>query len=95
MQYALVPGVSVESIGAMWAAFSPASGETAILNDASASILEVLSCGPADIPSICVELADDSGVAAEELMQTIAAHWQQLIDVGLVRAFIRAGALAE
>jgi hypothetical protein len=38
--------VLVEAVGEMWAAFSPSSGETQILNDEAAALLEVLSEAP-------------------------------------------------
>ena len=74
----------VEPIGHLWAAFSPASGETALVNDETASVLEVLSLGPANTESVCKHLAADSGVAAGTLTEIIETCWPRLIDAGLV-----------
>lgn len=41
MKFSRVDGVLVEPLGPVWVAFSPASGETTLLNDESAAILEV------------------------------------------------------
>ena len=51
-RYARIEGVLIEPIGHLWAAFSPASGETILLNDESASILEVLESEAADTDAI-------------------------------------------
>ena len=56
-RYACVPGVATEPVGHLWAVFSPASGETLLLNDESASILEVLASGACDTAEVCAALA--------------------------------------
>ena len=56
-RYACVPGVSTEAVGHLWAVFSPASGETLLLNDESASILEVLAAGACDTAGVCAALS--------------------------------------
>ena len=84
-RYARVEGILVEPVAHLWAAFSPATGETVLLNDESASILEVLESGPADTPSICDALALDMGSAPEEIQNLIAACWSLLVSAGLVR----------
>ena len=86
VQFACVEGVIVEPVGAMWVAFSPVTGETTLLNDESAAILEMLHDGPADTVAICAALDDDSGVPADELVPMVEAHWPQLLDAGLIRA---------
>lgn len=84
-RYARVAGILVEPVAHLWAAFSPATGETALLNDESASILEVLESGPADTPSICAALALDSDSAPESMHDLIAVCWPKLVSAGLVR----------
>jgi PqqD family protein of HPr-rel-A system len=80
-----VDGTLVEPIGHLWAAFSPATGETILLNDESASILEVLESGVADTASVCANLADDSGLDVQDLAVIVEAAWPRLIEAGLVR----------
>ena len=84
-RFARLDGVLVEPVGHLWAAFSPATGETTLLNDECASILEVLEFGPADTQSICSGLSSDSGLASSELIELLEGSWPQLIDAGLVR----------
>lgn len=83
--FAAVADILVEPIGAVWAAYSPASGETLLLNDESAAILEILRDGPANAHSVCTALAEDSGRPAEDWAPMLDAHWPQLINAGLVR----------
>ncbi len=71
-------------MGHLWAAFSPATGETSLLNDESASILEVLEAGAADTAEICAHLAADSGLDAKALAEIVEAAWPSLIEAGLV-----------
>lgn len=65
-----VPGVLVESLGESWVCYSPASGQTHLLNDESAAVLELLGLHDGMSPSmICEALAADSGVAVSEIEQ--------------------------
>ncbi len=75
----------VAAVGHLWAAYSPASGETALLNDESASILEVLESGPASTDFIASALAADSGLDATSLADIVDASWPRLVEAGLVR----------
>lgn len=83
--HARVDGVLVEPIGHLWAAYSPASRETILLNDESAAMLEILEAGPATTAEICETLASDSGLAAETLLDTVESSWPRLVEAGLVR----------
>ena len=74
----------IEPMGHLWAAFSPATGETALLNDESAAILEVLEAGPAGTAEVCASLSVDSGLGAKDLFETVHAAWPRLIESGLV-----------
>lgn len=82
--YARVPDIRIEAIGDLWAAFSPASGETMLLNDTCAAILEILSHGPTDEAGICAAIATDSGLAEPEVASRLADSWRGLIDAGLL-----------
>lgn len=83
--YERIDGILVEPMGHFWAAFSPATGETTLLNDESASILEVLESGVSGTASICALLAADSGLPADSLVDIVLASWPCLIEAGLVR----------
>ena len=91
MRYGVVDGVLLESVGSLWAAFSPASGETTLLNDESAAILEVVRNGPADTWSVCCDLASDAGLSPQALEPAVSAHWGQLLDAGLLRPLLPDG----
>jgi PqqD family protein of HPr-rel-A system len=84
--YARREGVLVEAMGHLWVAFSPATGETTLLNDESASILEILEEGAASAHSICADLAEDSGLGLETVTNVVEPCWPRLIEAGLVRA---------
>lgn len=85
VRYLRPEGVLVETVGHLWAAFTPVSGETSLLNDESAAILEVLLEGPADTDEVCRRLAADNDLLPAEMAAAVAASWQQLVDVGAVR----------
>ena len=74
-----------EAAGSLWAVYSPASGETALLNDESVAILEVLESGPCSTEAVCAELASGDPSEAAAMMSVIEASWSRLIDAGLVR----------
>lgn len=84
--YARVEGALVEPVGHLWAAFSPLTGETALLNDESAAILEILELGAAPTLDICQKLSADNGMDVDALAAIVQASWPGLIDAGLVRA---------
>lgn len=83
-RYARRPGVLLAPVGERWAAFSGASGETALLNDESAAILEVLAEGPADHEAVCRTLAADSGLEATDIAAAVEASWLSLVLAGMV-----------
>lgn len=90
-----INGTLVEPLGHLWAAFSPLSGETSLLNDESAAILEVLESGPGSTEQVCDELSRDSGVHFSDLAPLVGGSWQSLIDAGLVQALDEAVTFAE
>lgn len=87
-RFARVEGALVEPVGHLWAAFSAATGETALLNDESAAILEILEPGPASTAQVCAQLSTDSGIAVEVLLPIVEASWANLAAAGLVRTLL-------
>lgn len=83
--FALVASIRIEPIGEHWAAYSPLSGETLLLNDEGAAVLECLSHGPARTEDVAAALAADSGISPREIAERLAACWHQLVQAGLVR----------
>lgn len=77
-------GLLVEPVGSIWAAYSPACGDTVLLNDESAALLEVLADGPASTQQACVLLARETGDDPAALHDLVAQSWVLLIDSGLV-----------
>ena len=83
--FAAVGGLLVVPMGQLWAAYSPLSGETTLLNDGSAAILEILAKGPLTQRAVCAALADDTGQHVDDLLPVVEASWLRLVDAGLVR----------
>jgi hypothetical protein len=94
-RFARVQGVLVEPVGHLWVGFSPATGETALLNDEAAAVLEVLECGAAGSATIAQLLSADSGVDASTIAEVVEGCWPRLIEAGLVRELPAAQALAQ
>ena len=84
-RYARADATRVEAIGTVWASFSALTGETALLNDESAAILEVLWLGTASTEQVCAALAKDMGTASATLTEVVERSWPQLIEAGLVQ----------
>lgn len=76
----------LEPVGELWAAYSPASGETVLLNDVSAAMLEILSGGALDSEGVCRLLAADTGQEPALVREIVDGCWATLIGAGLVRA---------
>ena len=83
--YGPVAGVLLEPLGELWAAFSPLSGETVLLNDVSAAILEILSEGQLDSEGVCALLAADTGQDPSIVYDVVGGCWTSLVNAGLVR----------
>jgi len=81
-----VPFIQVELLGDVWAAFSPASGETVLLNDEAAAILEALETSATGNAAIIAEtLAADCGLGVEDLDSHVSGALARLEKMGLVR----------
>jgi PqqD family protein of HPr-rel-A system len=82
--FARAPGLRVEPIGQGWVAFSPRSGETVLLNNEAAALLEVLAEQPATLDSLCATVAQDADLAEPEIRSRVDESWQQFVQAGLV-----------
>lgn len=87
-RYARPAGVIVQPVGNIWAAFSETSGETLLLNDEGAAVLEVLAQGVADLDDIVGNLSVDSGVGRSAIAAALTECWSRLIEAGLVREVV-------
>lgn len=91
-RFVRAPGVRVEPVGLAWAGYSGLSGETHLLNDESAAIVDALDEAiPRSLAEVCRSLADDCGVPALEIERSIGAAWRQLDASGLIREAFSAG----
>ena len=78
-------------LGEVWVAFSPLSGESMVINNETAAILEVLREAPGDLEAVCEALAGEVGLDAAELVRTIGATWTRIIEAGLIAEASPAG----
>lgn len=79
-------GVLLDDLGEGWVAFSSISGETCLLNNECAAVLEVLADGPATIDQICGTLGADVGLPVETLRIAVLESWPMLREIGLIAA---------
>ncbi len=77
-------GVLVEPMGAAWVVFSPASGETLVLNDTAAAVLEILEGGPSQVDAIGRALARDAQVDENEVLDAVESCVLHLRAAGVV-----------
>ncbi|MEO7244263.1 MAG: HPr-rel-A system PqqD family peptide chaperone [Rubrivivax sp.] len=83
-----VPGVLLEELEAQFAAYSPLSGATHLLNDTSAALLEILrdiGSSGATSETVVQILAEDADMPSDAVIRSIESHWGTLISAGLVR----------
>lgn len=90
--FARADGVLLAAMGQVWAAFSAGTGETSLINDESAAILELLEAGPGTTASICAALRADHDGPVASMTEQIDGCWPQLLEAGLVREHDLAGA---
>ena len=84
--YALVPGVLIEPLGDHWAVFSPASGESHLVNDTSAALLEILRSNPVmRSAQACAALAADVGLLVADVEPLVNEALRTFVTAGLVR----------
>lgn len=85
--YTLAHGVLIEPLGEQWAAYSPASGETHLVNDTGAALLEIFSGDlPLTLAQACEALAADVGSLSPQAGQFVTEALQTYLNVGLVRS---------
>lgn len=85
MRFARVEGLRLEPIGPAWATWSPASGETHVLNDEAASVLEVLADeGPLSTIELACTLARDIGLTPAQIEPGIQVALLALEHAGFV-----------
>lgn len=77
-------GVLLEPLGKLWATYTPASGETQLLNDEAAAVLEVLRDGPVTLATLCSLLASDVGGREGEIALAVEGSLVQLGAAGLI-----------
>lgn len=87
-------GRLVEALGHLWVAYSPASGETALLNDECAAVLEVLGADALSSERVAGLLSANSGIDTAEAASLVESAWPRLIEIGLVRQRGAGSALA-
>lgn len=80
-------GLQVEPVGSSWAVFSPMSGDTLLLNDAAAAVLELLVEGVLSSADIECQLALDMGLPTEPLGAVVEETCETLKNAGLVQSF--------
>ena len=84
--YLRAPGVRFAPLGEGWAAFSSLSGETHLLNSESVAVIETLDLLQSRSADLVAQmLAEDSGVDAAELAETLEGAWPMLLEAGLIR----------
>ena len=86
--YQLVPGARIEAIGMKWAVWSPLSGDTHVLNDEAAAILEVLTeqgaMATEDVAQALVEPGPERESQASAIQVMVELTWPVLLRAGLV-----------
>ncbi len=83
--FAVSPGVRIEDLAGAWVAFSPRSGETLILNDESAAILEILAEEARGAEDVCAVLRSDGGAGQPDLNILVRGGLARLAEAGLVQ----------
>lgn len=79
-------GGLVEPCGQLWAAFSPASGETTLLNDVAAALLETIRESPTTSGRLAEWLAAQAAATPEEAARAVEEAVAQLEGAGLAIA---------
>jgi len=79
-------GSLVEPLGEQWVAYSPRSGESHLLNDECAAILEVLAEAPGTPESVCETLRMDWQIDGPQVQDLVTGAWSTLLEAGLIYA---------
>ena len=75
----------MQPVGSLWAAFSPVSGETQLLNNEAAAFLEVLLEQPRSLEDAATVLARESGLLVDQVLPLLADAAVELTAAGLIR----------
>jgi hypothetical protein len=82
--YRVREGVTLEAVGQMWASFSPASGETQLLNNEAAAVIEVLLELPRTLAQIDAVMSEESAVALGSITSLLEDTTFELEAAGLI-----------
>lgn len=85
MRWERAPGVVLEPLGDAWAAYSALSGETLLIGNESAAVLEVLAERACTETELCAVLAQDSGLPPAQIAALLDEAQPALVAAGLVR----------
>lgn len=81
------PGLRVEALGAAWVAYCPATGDTQLLNDAAAAVVELVAEDPdASLEALTDSLARETEVDPASLLPVVEETLSNLRDMGLLVA---------
>jgi PqqD family protein of HPr-rel-A system len=84
-----VAGVLLEDLGTQFAAFSPLSGASHLLNETSAAVLDLVrehDAGPGVTELAVVDaLSEEAGMAPGQVVSLVEPHWNTLVAAGLIR----------
>lgn len=96
MSWRLPVGVVLERLGDEWAVFSPLSGETHLLNDTGALLLQLLAeSGPLDSAALMHRAAEGTGQPLDEVSSLCLPALQQYASAGLVVKSLDAGSALQ
>lgn len=78
------PGTLLRPLGGAWAAFSSASGETHLLNNEAAALLEALLERPRTVAEVAQLLAAEAGVTSSSIVHLLEDAAHEFHSAGLV-----------
>ena len=79
------PGTLLQPVGNLWAAYSPASGDTQLLNNEAVAFLEVLREQPRSLEDAADVLAREIGLPVDQILPLLADAAVELTVAGLIR----------
>jgi hypothetical protein len=79
------PGTLLQPVGNLWAAYSPGSGDTQLLNNEAVAFLEVLREQPRSLEDAADVLAREIGLPVDQILPLLADAAVELTVAGLIR----------
>jgi PqqD family protein of HPr-rel-A system len=79
------PGTLLRPLGTAWAAYSVLSGESHLLNDEAAALLEALLETPSSLADVAELIADEIGVPQASILPVLADSAIEFQACGLIR----------